>query len=221
MSGDGRKHLIVITSGEAIGDPEGLIGGRRSHVLTAEGREQALWAGVELDDHCHRQDIRLDEAVWLVSPVARAVQSLWQVVAGLREAGREPHRIDLRSEDGLTALDAGRFTGLRSADVLRTMSPELRTDVDRAWPGGESLRAVHERSTHCLQRHLLRDTGQVYVVVTHRAVRAALLAECLHGRLDHQASALALERQHARFAAFTFRYPDGYTTQLDLTNLPG
>lgn len=218
MSEDRRKHLIVITCGEAIGDPEGLIGGRRSHVLTATGRRQSLLCGVELAHYCEQQQIRLADAVWLASPVARAVQSLWQVVAGLRETGREPRHIDLRSEDGMSALDAGRLTGLRRTDVLK-LYPQVQADVDYAWPGGESLRAVRARSTSCLQRHLLRNTGKAYVVVTHRAVWTALLGP--HVCPDPQASALALEPKYARFAAFTFRNPDGYTTELDLTHLPG
>lgn len=218
MSEDGHKHLIVITCGEAIGDPEDLIGGRRSHVLTATGRRQALLAGVELAHYCEQQEIRLDDAVWLVSPVARAVQSLWQVVAGLRETGREPRHIDLRSEDGMSALDAGRLTGLRRTDVVR-LHPQVQTDVDHVWPGGESLRAVRARATYCLQRHLLDNTGKAYVLVTHRAVWTALLGPGVC--TDQQAPALALEPKYARFAAFTFRNPNGYTTGLDLTHLPG
>ncbi|MCM5682407.1 phosphoglycerate mutase family protein [Schlegelella sp. S2-27] len=219
MSEDSRKHLIVITCGEAIGDPEGLIGGRRSHVLTATGRRQALLAGVELAHYCEQQEIRLADAVWLASPVARAVQSLWQVVAGLRETGLGPKRIDPRSEDGMSALDAGRLTGLRRADVLK-LHPQVQADVDYAWPGGESLRAVRARSTSCLERHLLDNTGKAYVVVTHRAVWTALLTPSVYDNPDEQASALALEPKYARFAAFTFRNPNGLTTGLDLTHLP-
>lgn len=88
-------------------------------------------------------------------------------------------------EPGLREIHCGLLEGL-PIEQLRREYPELwsrndaQTDVDFAWPGGESYRQFRQRVLRTLTRIAARHQGQSVAVVTHTGVITQCIG-ALHG----------------------------------------
>ncbi len=144
--------------------PPRLQGRGQDPPLAPEGLAQAT----SLRQVLAGTDLR---ACWC-SPLRRAVQTAAEVAA--------PHGLDPQPLEALTECDVGRWEGL-SWDEVRHAWPAdyARFQADpwsHGYPGGESMRQVHERAAPILDGLLDRHDGLAVLVVSHHVVLRVYLA---------------------------------------------
>jgi broad specificity phosphatase PhoE len=127
-------------------------------------------------DHCY------------TSPLLRAAQTAAIVAA--------PHGLTPEPLEALTECDVGRWEGLDWPAVRAQDAEDYRRfHADPGafgYPGGESLRAVHERVAPALEKVLARHAGSSVLVVAHHAVNRTYLAGLL-GLTPGQARQVTLD----------------------------
>jgi broad specificity phosphatase PhoE len=167
---DPRTVLYLIRHGATeanLAQPARIQGRRHNPPLARLGVRQAEATRDFLADY------RLDRCY--CSPLLRAVQTAAIIAA--------PHGLSPQPLEALTECDVGRWEGL-DWPTIRSLDADgfQRFHADPAqfgYPGGESLAAVHDRVTPCLEALLRRHAGETILVVAHHAVNRTYLAGLL------------------------------------------
>jgi broad specificity phosphatase PhoE len=161
-------YLLRHAATEANLAQPALLQGRRSDPpLAPEGVRQAEAARDALADVAF--------AACYSSPLLRAAQTAALVAS--------PHGLTPIPLEALTECDAGRWEGLSWPDVARQDPVDYTCFQADPWqngyPGGESLRQVHERSATALDELLSRHANHPLLVVSHHVVLRVYLARLL------------------------------------------
>ncbi|MHB8900181.1 MAG: histidine phosphatase family protein [Thermoguttaceae bacterium] len=162
--------LYLVRHGETDNNrarPPRLQGRRSDEALSENGRRQAeqtgrLLSGAELS------------GVYS-SPLLRARQTA--------EAIARPHRLKVVLLDELVEADVGAWEGRNWAEIERSHPHAYRAFMENAadnpYLGGETIRAVVQRSAPVLERLLAENVGRSIAVVAHNAVNRAWLTRLL------------------------------------------
>ena len=170
--------LLLVRHGRSAANADGVLAGRTPGVaLTEQGARQAA------DLPRRLADVPLALAVH--SPLRRCRETL----APLAEARPE---LPLHVDERITECDYGAWSGRKLAELA---DEPLMTTVQRypsaaAFPGGESLRALHARAVaavHDWNARVEREHGPdaCFLMCSHGDVIKAVVADALGLHLDH------------------------------------
>lgn len=182
--------FYFVRHGESVANATRRFAGRSDSPLTARGREQAEAVARALEG------IHFDHLV--ATPLHRSLDTA-KVIA--RHLG-----LPVEIEPDLIEIDVGDKTGA-AWDETRAL-PEWRDDGFVAWPNGETLEAVLERSLRALRRLALATPGGTVLVVGHGGVTRILVSHFL-GILPQ------LDRSPAHNTNLTVLVLDGETGRLE------
>ncbi|MDY0297189.1 MAG: histidine phosphatase family protein [Acidobacteriota bacterium] len=159
-----RRELFLIRHGETRSNREGIFRGRLDIPLSVRGEEQA-------------RALRNADAVSTI--VAVTSSPLVRAQATARIAFPD---LPLHVDERLNNLDLGEWSGKRKQDVKRDFPDEWRLWVQDPhairFPGGESLREVHERARLFLDWFRRSDRTPM-AAITHRSVIKCLLGTAM------------------------------------------
>ncbi len=148
-----------------VEDGGGLIYGRRDVA--------AKIPGPEVIDGLVRQ--LPHDAVWVSSPLRRAVQTLDAMLAARGGDGITPV-----IEPGLAEQDFGAWEGQPADRIWGGLARELRDDpASITPPGGESFHQLHLRVAEAIDRLTLAHRGARIVIVAHAGTIRATLSTAL------------------------------------------
>lgn len=170
MTGARAISVALLRHAATAWNAEGRLQGRTDVPLSPEGRAQAAaWRLPELPG------AGPGERVWLASPLARCRQTAELL---LRSMSRSMILPPLRLEARLIERSFGDWEGETLAGLRARHGAEMAEWEAKGWdfapPGGESPRAVLQRSMDLLQDMLQQERS--IVGVTHRSVIRALYA---------------------------------------------
>jgi probable phosphoglycerate mutase len=156
--------VLLIRHPESAWNRKGIYQGQRDIPLSPLGRIQAELVAARLGRE-HLRGV-------VCSPLRRA-RVLAQAIARY-------HHLTPQPDERLTEISHGSWEGL-SRDEARERFPEMyQTWTARPhevlFPGGESLRDVHDRAVQPLAELLARDDDDTWVVVTHDTVARLVIA---------------------------------------------
>jgi len=164
---DGATHLLLIRHGEIQANIEKLWHGSTDSLLTPRGNEQARRVAA----HLVRE--RPEVVAIYTSPLQRARQTAGPIEQAFgMSAVLEP---DLR-EYGIGELEGESYEDLYAEHRFFDM---MGTDLDFAPPGGESARAVGDRTLAALERIAARHARHSVAVVGHGFAIALVLARLI------------------------------------------
>ncbi len=155
--------LLLLRHGETAPNRDGLLLGRADPPLTARGRSQARAAA---------------EAVAALGPVAVVSSPLGrarETAALVGEVCDLPVEVDGR----LTEVSYGDWEGRPLGGIPAELSGRWRHDPTFAPPGGESLHALRERVTACLDDLISAGPEGPVVAVSHVSPIKAAVAWAL------------------------------------------
>lgn len=166
-AGPGKTEIFLVRHGETASNLKAMLNGRTDTPLTETGRRQALCIAERL-----AREVPL--AGLYSSPLQRALHTAEAIGA----------RVDLRPQPrpDLMEFNFGDFEGY-TLDTIARDHPEIMarildfSDVDSAFPNGESRRQFQERVHGVLEDLLMRHAGERVVVVSHGAVIASAIAQ--------------------------------------------
>lgn len=181
----------------------GLIYGRRDVAAKIPG-PQAIESLVRQLPH---------DAVWVSSPLRRAVQTLDAMLAVRGGDGITPVM-----EPGLAEQDFGAWEGQPADRVWGGLARELRDDpASITPPGGESFHQLHSRVAEAIDRLTLAHRGGRMVIVAHagsiRATLACALALAPGAALRLVIDVLSISRCD--------HFPDSGAWRVQFVNRPG
>jgi probable phosphoglycerate mutase len=153
--------FFFVRHGESEANAAHRFSGRQDSPLTARGREQAVIVAQALDD------VPFDRIV--ATPLSRSLDTA--LVVGRRR--RMP--VDVVNE--LVEIDVGDRTGA-SFDEVRGL-PDWKDDGFVAWPGGETLDQVLQRSLRGVVRLARETAGGTVLVIGHGGVTRILVSHFL------------------------------------------
>jgi broad specificity phosphatase PhoE len=195
--------LYLVRNAATEWSREKRVAGRRDLPLSAEGRAQAEATAV------HFRELELAEV--LSSPLPRAVETA--------DAIASPHKLDVARDPRLTDLHAGRWEGLRHAEIAANDEYKafLNDPVGRNVPGGEPLVEVRDRMISSVGQALVdNELGANVVIVSHAAPLRVLIAHYLGMNVAHYHR---LRLSPASVTALRFDAPSGVPRLLTLNCL--
>ena len=165
-----------------------------------EGRYQGQ-SDVPLNEHGLRQARFLAEQL-RSEPLSAVYSSDLRRSYDTARAIARRHRLSVHADPRFREINQGRWDGLLHREILTMDGP-----LAQAWtehplsvrpPGGESLRAVHERVVAATAEALAQYAGGVVCVVTHKVtmvvLRSAITGEDLERRLRTLPANAAFEK---------------------------
>lgn len=182
--------FYFVRHGESEANAARRFAGRSDSPLTERGRQQAGVVAAALADK------KFDRIV--ATPLHRSLDTA-KVIA-------ERHALPVEIEPDLMEIDVGDKTGA-VYDEIKGL-PEWRDDAFVAWPNGETLEQVLERSLGALRRLAKRTPGGTVLVVGHGGVTRILVSHFL-GILPQ------LDRSPAHNTNLTVLVLDGDTGRLE------
>jgi 2,3-bisphosphoglycerate-dependent phosphoglycerate mutase len=158
-----KTEIILIRHGETVWNLTRRYQGQLDSPLTPRGRQQVKAVGARLTT--------LPFAAIYSSDLGRA----WRTAVAIGDVCGQAPTADPR----LRERHFGILHGL-TRKQMRARFPSLyghhrKTDPDFAPPGGESLDALRQRTTACLEEITARHAGACLVFVSHGGALAALL----------------------------------------------
>jgi broad specificity phosphatase PhoE len=156
--------VLLIRHPESAWNRRGIYQGQKDAPLSPLGRIQSELVATRL----------------AVEPIEGVVCSPLRRAASLARAIARYHHVSAVPDDGLTEIHHGPWEGLSRDEVLLRF-PELHAqwaDAPHqvAFPDGERLKDVHDRSVPLVAGLLGRDTRKTWVVVTHDTVCRLVVA---------------------------------------------
>jgi len=156
--------VLLIRHPESAWNRKGIYQGQMDIPLSPLGRMQAELVAARLSrDH-------LSGVV--CSPLRRA-RSLAQAITRY-------HHLPVQPDERLTEICHGPWEGLSRHEVEQRFPDLYRVWLDRphdvTFPGGESLRDVHDRSVAVVEELLARPDGETWAVCTHDTVCRLVVA---------------------------------------------
>jgi len=182
--------FYFVRHGESVANATRRFAGRSDSPLTARGREQAEAVARAL------ADMHFDRIV--ATPLHRSLDTA-RIIA--KRLG-----LPVEIEPDLIEIDVGDKTGAVWDEIAAL--PEWRDDGFVAWPNGETLDAVLERSLRALRRLARATPGGTVLVVGHGGVTRILVSHFL-GMLPR------LDRSPAHNTNLTVLVLDGDTGRLE------
>jgi broad specificity phosphatase PhoE len=185
--------LYLIRNGATEWSREGRVAGRRELGLSTQGRAQAEELGERLRD--------LDLTEILSSPLPRAVETA-QLVAS-------PHGLEVARDPRLTDFHAGKWEGLRHAELAQdeTFRRFLTKPDEAPIPGGEKLADARDRMLASVAQALAdNELGASIALVSHAGPLRVVLSHYLGMELGtfHR-----LRVSHASVTALRFESEHG------------
>ena len=164
-----------------------VLSGWNSVSLTLLGVSQAVKAGEALAQQDKNAGVRMQDALWLYSPLLRTRQTFSGVLVGAKLA--ETPTIKSRPDTRLFERSAGDLTNL-TWDEAALQWPEMKkgrqaavfNSISAGYPNGESLEMVYRRASESLEEAIASERR--VIVVSHELTIKALLAYLTKGRLD-------------------------------------
>ena len=153
--------FYFVRHGESEGNAARIFTGQTDSPLTARGRQQAETVADEL------ANVKFDR---IVSSDLSRTRDTAAVIA-------KRHRIPVEVIPELREIDVGDRTG-KTFDETRGL-PNWSDDGFVAWPGGETLDRVLERTLGAIDRLIRESPGQTILVVGHGGVNRILLSHFL------------------------------------------
>jgi len=166
------QRVIIVRHGRTEYNREGLFRGLLDVPLDSVGLEQA-----------ERTATFIVERLGVTAETTRAIYSsrLSRAMATAAPTARRLGGAPV-THPGLLDVDVGRWEGRAIADVLATEGSVYQAWASNpasfAYPGGESLRVVHERG-RALLAEILAGPGGDYLLFTHRVPAKLLVAAAL------------------------------------------
>jgi broad specificity phosphatase PhoE len=156
--------VLLIRHPESLWNRSGIYQGQRDISLSPLGHAQAALVATRLSG---------ERIAGIVCSPLRRARALAQAIA-------HHHGLTPSPDERLTEISHGAWEGL-SCEEARERFPEMyRTWQERphevAFPAGESLSDVHERSVAPIVELLARPNGETWVVVTHDTVARLVVA---------------------------------------------
>ena len=160
-------RLLLVRHGETTLTAEDRFAGATDVPLGPNGREQA-----------ERLAARLT-----CDPIAAAYCSPLQRTVETAAIVARPHRLEVRTRDGLREINHGRWEGLRRADVEAQYSEEYAAWEEDPFTfapaGGETGLQVVARALPVIREIVVAHPGQNVLVVSHKATIRLLVASVL------------------------------------------
>ncbi len=170
--------LTLVRHGQTTGNVARLLSGVSDDPLTSFGRRQAVAMGKTLSGLILDGTLPAVHALY-VSPLQRARHTA-QAIA-------EPLGLTPIMRDDLQEIDFGVMEGLTQEEAIERF-PDARVafaqdffTMEYAFPGGESRRGFHQRSTGAIADIVVRHPGEHIIVVAHGGVLGIALAHYLTG----------------------------------------
>ena len=141
--------------------------------------------GVHLSDDGRRRAAELAARLAPV-PLAAVYASPLERTRQTAEAVAAPHGLEVLPLAGVLEADYGTWTGGRIVDLSRTDLWALvqRRPSRAAFPGGESIRQMQERSVRAVEEVVASHEGQAVAIVSHADPIKAILAHYAGVHLD-------------------------------------
>ncbi len=170
--------VILVRHGRSTANATGVLAGRLPGVhLDDAGVEQAVAVGERLTG------VRLSAAV--VSPLERCRETAREITR------RQATSLRATTDKQLSECDYGEWQGraLRELAKEKLWKTVQSQPSAATFPGGESMRAMQDRSVAAVRRHDARVAAEhgddaVWVVVSHGDVIKSILADALGTHLD-------------------------------------
>jgi len=164
VSGPGSRTLLLIRHGETRSNREGIFRGRLEIPLSGRGEEQA---------RALRKAASVSNVVAVVcSPLQRAQATALIAFPDL----------SISTNSCLNNLDLGDWSGKRKKDIQRDFPGDWERWIHDphaiCFPGGESLKDVHQRARRFL-RWFQESAAAPMAAVTHRSVIKCLVGAAL------------------------------------------
>jgi broad specificity phosphatase PhoE len=153
--------FYLVRHGESEGNAARIFTGQTDSPLTERGRQQAETVAEEL------AKVKFDR---IVSSDLSRTRDTAAVIA-------KRHRIPVEVMPELREIDVGDRTG-KTFDETRGL-PNWNDDGYVAWPGGETLDRVLERTLGAIDRLIRESPGKTILVVGHGGVNRILLSHFL------------------------------------------
>ena len=182
--------FYLVRHGESEANAAHRFSGRTDSPLTERGRAQAIALVDAL------QGIAFDRIV--ATPLSRSLDTALVIARALR--------MPVAVVADLIEIDVGERTGV-PFDEVRGI-PQWRDDGFVAWPGGETLEQVLERSLRALRRLATETPGRTILVIGHGGVTRILASHFL-GLLPK------LDRSPATNTNMTVLVSDGETGRVE------
>ena len=178
-------RIYIVRHGETDANKKGYAQGWRDDPLNENGCILAKITGQGM------RDIRFDCCI--SSPLIRARETAGII---LRESGNS---VPVSFDDRIKEINFGSFEGMsiRDEKALRFLREPV---VDHVFPGGESIKAVMERTQEFLKELIAKDDGRTYLVSTHGCALRAMLnflyedpADYWHGHVPYNCCVNVIE----------------------------
>lgn len=157
---EGRGRLIIVRHGESEWNARGVWTGTTDVHLTPNGRHQARLLGESI------AEIKLDRAV--ASAQIRTHETLDEMLDAMGQA-----QVERTYAAALNERDYGEYTGKNKWEVKASIGEAAFQDLRRGWdhavPGGETLKAVYERTIPFYHSTILPwlNAGETVLVAAH------------------------------------------------------
>ena len=153
--------FFFVRHGESEANLARIFSGRRDSPLTERGRAQAVTVADALED------VAFDRII--ATPLSRSLDTALVV------ARRRKMPVDIARD--LVEIDAGDNTG-KTFDEIAGL-PDWKGDAFEAWPNGESLAQVLDRSLRALKEIQRESPGATVLVIGHGGVTRILVSHFL------------------------------------------
>jgi broad specificity phosphatase PhoE len=153
--------FFFVRHGESEANLARIFSGRRDSPLTERGRAQAVTVADALSD------VPFDRIV--ATPLSRSLDTALVI------ARRRNMPVDIVHD--LVEIDVGEKTGATFDEIAGL--PEWQGDAFEAWPDGESLAQVLERSLRALKAIHKESPGETVLVIGHGGVTRILVSHFL------------------------------------------
>jgi broad specificity phosphatase PhoE len=153
--------IALVRHGQTEANARHLLLGRADPPLSDIGRAQAKAVAELL--------AREDRPIAVVSsPLRRARETAVSIA--------DAFALDVEDEPAVIEIDYGTWDERPLAEIPAGVWTRWRDDVEFAAPGGESLRAVQQRVSACMERLMPRAADGTIIVVSHVSpIKAAAL----------------------------------------------
>ena len=157
---EGRGRLLVVRHGESEWNALGVWTGTTDVHLTPNGRHQAQLLGEAISS------VKLDRAV--ASDQIRTHETLDEMLLAMHQPS-----VPRTYSAALNERDYGEYTGKNKWEVKKQIGEAAFQDLRRGWnhavPGGETLKAVYERTIPFYHETILPwlNAGETVLVVAH------------------------------------------------------
>jgi len=153
--------FFFVRHGESQANLARIFSGRRDSPLTERGRAQAVTVADALND------VRFDRIV--ATPLSRSLDTALVI------ARRRKMPVDIVHD--LVEIDVGEKTGATFDEIAGL--PDWKGDAFEAWPNGESLAQVLDRSLRALKAIHKESPGETVLVIGHGGVTRILVSHFL------------------------------------------